>query len=454
MPDFEPFFPFRLARNNRRWLPSFRYYEGEKGLSLTQGGPWPWYQDVAGSVIANRPGDPVGLWKDRSGLGNHAVQAVALNRPVLGRHPASGLRNLANGAQAVNDSTYWRSPHTSNGTTATRVGYGIEDGIPYIDLRITGTVTTGEHTVGYLDAIIPTEANTTWTAKVTARVIAGTPVSGSIFGPSGVFPRVFEYAGATNVGNSVPAGNDAANDAFDRTLTVTRVFGATATSARATLILRTADTGTVDVTYRIKGLQFERGSTATALQYNVSQYDVTEPGYGDLWYVDTNGVNQWMNVPNVLWGGSDAMTLIVALAAKKTGAQAMIVEGGGNLSSRGFALIKLSDDRIRARSSGTAVALADSVGTVDGRARVYSAQSKISSSTVTLQQDGQLVAQSSASQGSGAFDDADLVLGAWGGSQYLSGRYYGIHAVNRRLSSEELYRAQKYLGRSCGVNIP
>lgn len=48
------------------------------------------FTDTAGTTPAT-VGDPVALWLDQSGNGNHATQPTSANRPILGRKPKGGV---------------------------------------------------------------------------------------------------------------------------------------------------------------------------------------------------------------------------------------------------------------------------------------------------------------------------------------------------------------------------
>ena len=66
------------------------------------------FQDTAGTVPTVADGDPVGLWKDQSGVSGDVSQAVALSKPTL-------KLNIQNGRQVVRFSG-------SNGMRLTTVG--------------------------------------------------------------------------------------------------------------------------------------------------------------------------------------------------------------------------------------------------------------------------------------------------------------------------------------------
>jgi len=76
------------------WTPTKLFSAGEAG------GLWDFstlanlYQDSAGTTPCTAVGDPIGKVLDTSGRGNHLTQSTSTKRPVLGRMPATGVRNL------------------------------------------------------------------------------------------------------------------------------------------------------------------------------------------------------------------------------------------------------------------------------------------------------------------------------------------------------------------------
>jgi hypothetical protein len=80
------------GRRRRRFSPASLFANGEQGAWYDPGDSASLFEDAAGTVPASLNG-PVGRIADKSGRGNHAVQAVAAARPLL-REDASGKRYL------------------------------------------------------------------------------------------------------------------------------------------------------------------------------------------------------------------------------------------------------------------------------------------------------------------------------------------------------------------------
>jgi hypothetical protein len=274
---------------NRAWTPARifsglvggAYFSAERGL----------FQDVAGTVPVTLPGQSVALMQDQSGQANHAVQTLATSRPTFGRHPARGGVNRWNGSAAPTDTIFWPTPREQNGLTSTVVGSGAEGGLPYIDVRWQGVFTgSGFHNTIYSAgaARIPTAPAAQWTNSMIARVIAGAaPASGGL--RVGV---IEETAPTTFVGAVESAAVDTGSDTERAQSRVV----ASGNQVRPSISLTGSVGASVDVTYRIKGVQFEQGPARTAYQFNYSQFDITETGERDLFYIAPDGVDDFMTL--------------------------------------------------------------------------------------------------------------------------------------------------------------
>jgi len=80
-----------------------------------------------GAVHATSVGDPIGRTEDVTGQGFHAVQPTLANRPLLGRHPRSGKRNLllataTMGTQNVTTANVEHTLHFTGTGTVTLTG--------------------------------------------------------------------------------------------------------------------------------------------------------------------------------------------------------------------------------------------------------------------------------------------------------------------------------------------
>ncbi len=248
------------------------------------------FQDVAGTIPAVLAGQPVGFIKRTKGS-DDAKQATALSKPTLVRHPKTGVRNLAMGAQAVGVAAYWPETSLGGGITSTKVGSGVEaDGVPYIDVRYTGTAVTSSMSSTYnqTHSRVPSELGSAFTCSCSAKIIDGSLPS-SPTGSRGIAAVVNELtSGGVYVAGSSSAAR--ANTADYAEVVVTRVASAgTAQIIHGLPQLAFVAGDILDVTFRIKGFMFERGPAQTPFQFNYGPNDITEPGVPDLWHLYNDG---------------------------------------------------------------------------------------------------------------------------------------------------------------------
>lgn len=244
------------------------------------------YQDVAGTTPATQPGHPVGLVVSQAGRINHS-QPTALSKPMLARHPKSGVRNLANGAQAVSDNTYWPASRTEVGVTITRAGWGMEDGVPYVDLDYTGTATAAGMRPAYVNSVAtrtPVVEGDVLRSMATVAVIAG---ADQLALDDGARLDIAGYVGTSQQQSSISA---LVRTSSPVGLQVSRNTLPSETAVAAQVGLRLSPGSTVaGVRIRIKGLQLFRGLNAQPFQFNYGPNDITEEGVPDLWHLYNDG---------------------------------------------------------------------------------------------------------------------------------------------------------------------
>jgi len=83
-----------------RWTPLQLFLAGVLGVWYDPSDLSTLFQDAAGTIPVTADGDPVGLMLDKSGNGNHAIQAVSGSRPVY-RTDGTLHRLYFNGVNSV-----------------------------------------------------------------------------------------------------------------------------------------------------------------------------------------------------------------------------------------------------------------------------------------------------------------------------------------------------------------
>lgn len=227
-------------------------FTGGRNVHAVRGRVYTDIRDVPGAVF-----ERAGQAYVEDGAQSHFATA---NTP---RITAEGLvieperQNCARGSGLADNPAYWPSSTQQNGLTLTRTGAGVENGLPYADIRFQGTATASFVDTAYVSAQSRTQAGAgdTFTASLYAR-----PVSGSEAGVTGLRVGVIEedanlvFTGGGYSPVTALTGR--------QRLVATRTMQ-TGPNVRCAIILSVSPGATVDVTYRISGLQLEAGTGAS-----------------------------------------------------------------------------------------------------------------------------------------------------------------------------------------------
>lgn len=261
--------------------PALLFAGGEQGAWYEPSDLTTLFQDTAGAVPVTAPGQAVARINDKSGNGHNATQATVAARPIYGIRPATGVRNLATGFASFDNPTYWPGPIPARGVVSEIIETGVEDGEDFVVLRFTGVSTFSNNGFGYWSAFsqTPCVAGDQFHGSVRLQVIAGDPAPV-------LAARVQMLQRATIVAANSPTVKSTTETPTETTLTCT----ATGTAEAGLNIVW--QTGVpIDVTYKVRGLMFERGTARTAYQSNFGPYEITEPGVPSVPYLFDDGVD-------------------------------------------------------------------------------------------------------------------------------------------------------------------
>jgi len=71
-----------FAAANSSWTPLELFKNGEQGIWLDASDYSTLFQDSGGTTQVTSTSQPVGLWQDKSGNGNHLLQSTSAHRPI------------------------------------------------------------------------------------------------------------------------------------------------------------------------------------------------------------------------------------------------------------------------------------------------------------------------------------------------------------------------------------
>lgn len=300
---------------------------GEQGLWLDPSDLSTLFQDTAGTIPVTAPGQTVALGRDKSGRGNHLIQPVALSRPTLGRHPVGGRRNLARYTDCVGAA--WTAAGTTPPTWVATTRFGkpcmavtFPNGLT--DAGYAGSRVT--YNGGAFSASIPNTFSARYVVSTSRPLAAGE-----------YFTLQHNGAFGTSAINVVTANEGLAPTEWK----VFNFTGSSATVATGNIfpVVYAGTTNNGPLTVYLTEVQWEIGTT-TPYQKVTSDWDVTEAGKADCWYLSFDGVDDFMvSAAPIDFSSASAISVFAGVYRENTGV-ALIAEltANANSTSGGFFL--------------------------------------------------------------------------------------------------------------------
>ena len=355
--------------------------------------------------------------------GNHATQATLAQRPTYGINPIVGTRNLLTYTEQFDNAAWskYQASITANNSVA-------PDGSMTADKLVDTAV---------LDTHITYRSTALTVASYTLTVYAKSAEKSIIYMRLDTASAKYAYfdlsSGTVLSANAAYAATitSVGNGWFRCSITTTAsvatydiVYGVTTANNVTTY------TGNGTDGILIWGAQLELGSTATAYQKVVTQYEVTEAGVQSVSYLAFDGVDDGM-VTNTITPAIDKVQVFSGVRKLSDAAIGIVAE----LSVSGpNGVFYLSAPRL----SGTANYGFYSQGTIGGSAvsgttfaspttNVITGIGDISAPVATLRVNGVQVATATTTQGTGNYLAYPLYLGRRGGSSLpYNGRLYSL----------------------------
>ena len=241
-------------------------------LAIGQAAPNPaWLTLVSSGTLSSL----LSFTRDTRGQGYDAAGSlmdVEVGRPRFGpsngllieEGRTNGIRNpRCEGAAAGTPGVFptnWKAGST-HGLSISVVGTGYEDGIPFIDLKVSGTTTQAGSSLNWAPEVvgaIPAASGEVWTTSGYLSVIAG-----SLNGINAVYLQIGQHAASssTYLSTSITPGSGKLRDS--RHVYTTTFNKSDMTSTKPLLYLSYSSGAAVNVTFRYGAPQVEKGAGAS-----------------------------------------------------------------------------------------------------------------------------------------------------------------------------------------------
>jgi hypothetical protein len=374
--------------------------------------------------------------------GVHWTQPTLANRPILGRKPKGGRRNLLTFTEQFDNAAWNKSGVTVTANAAvapdgtatanrlveasTNEAHFINQPLPPVtDIGVVGSVFARADTRDHITLHFSgSAARATASFNLSAGTVRATRVTGGFTGGTAT---ITDVGGGWFRCSFAVGGIAIANTAQPQ---IQIDDGVTALSDNGVSYLGDGISGIF-----IWGAQLELGSTATDYQRVTTRFDVTEVGKADYHYLFCGGSAdpRWMQTPTITPGTDKAQVfagvrklsdvgypLLVELSAtaNSNNGSFNIIASGAVVDSAGWNWTSRGTTAIQAQVGAGFPAPITNVLTGIG---------DISGDLATLRVNGTQVAQSTADQGTGNFLAYPAYIGARAGtSLYFNGEIYAL----------------------------
>lgn len=291
----------------------------------------------------------------KSIAGYHATQATSTARPIIGRHPITGRRNLVSSSV----------PASNANLTATLSGLDVSGSYPAYNL-VPAATSAAEHTVGWTISSVGAGVPYIQTVEAKANGYDRVGLWNQFTGVSAVFDLL---NGSVLSGGAAAVITSLGNGWYRCSLAYTQPTSAT--TATRVYVVEPGSTvvgAWVSTPDGVSGIlvskyQPELGSTPTAYQKVVSTYDVTEAGVNDAYYLDDDGVDD--AAAQADGGGGSTGFFLCAAVRPDGGAGAVRTIWSDAGTNTGYIVrLNASNQLEIAAGNGTAYTLAATTGTL------------------------------------------------------------------------------------------
>lgn len=390
------------------------------------------FQDAAGTVPVTAMEQPVGLWLDKSGKGNHATQSVTASRPVV-----SARYNLLTKTEDFSDAVWSKQfAGTASIPVVTNNFATAPDGTQTaarLVLALNGGVTT-------TDRSCLSQANPTLSTSVCTSIVWAKSNTGQTY-------TVQQRAGGT-----------VQNIVIDGTWRKYSYISTTLNDITHWLALRGAY-GTSDyVDILIWHPQLSVGTTVINYQRVNTTTDYDTVGFKK--YLKFDGVDYYLNLPYLGLYANGSASIVAARNALSQATDAYIISerSASNVNPKYFPSRQLANagnmDAYIVNDAGGVVV--DTVGSAYGGASDSVIRSVIDSgNNIKLFKNGALAANDNYAR-SGTLTLTNTTIGASVStttSNYANMKLYGLVITKSALSDAERRRVERLLAYNSGAQI-
>ena len=422
----------------QRWNPLLT--EQIRSLLFSASEPGAWYdpsdmstlwQDSAGTTPVTAVEQPVGRLLDKSGRGNHALQATTTKRPVLSRRV-----NQMPSSSGVGVAPWQIVAGNTSSTSGTGVlpvvtaGASTLDGEPVnrVILSVAGGTTSSDRSGMFLNmsvvgpfSVCIKSLNATPSTTVAAAIVFNTGGTKSIVSLSDDWVRI---DGTTSLGTTVRV----------------QLLGTGGLDYADFLIGKASVTLATDA-----HLPYQRVNTATDYDADPAKYPA---------YLRFDGVDDALQTGNIDFTSTDKMTVWAGITKMSDAATSILLESSANTNSnpRSFYITAPELPGTRDLSFRSLGSLATNPVKLFGNAapisRVVAAIGDIGGDIATIRAGG-ASATSPQDQGTGNYGNYPLYIGARAGTSFFfNGRLYslivrGAQTPLSQIEATELYIKQK-----------
>jgi hypothetical protein len=393
--------------------------------------------------------------------GFHATQATLAARPILGRVPSVGRRNLLVRTEEFDNAAWAKTSATVTANTTAD-----PNGIVTADSLIE-TATSDRHFIRVTQNPL---ANTTYTLSIYAKSLSGnrflqialvdggTGKFGSFDIENGVLGAV-QDSGVTR--QIVSLGNGWFRCSISYTMSATP-----GTNQNVDILLSSSDIraqtylGDGTSGLFIWGAQLEFNSTASAYQRVTSTFDVTEAGQPDNYYLSFDGVDDSMVTPTIT-PGVDKVQVFAGVRKLSDAARGWVIETSTDANQNNGAVwlttprnIGVADAQFSSRGT-IPITASSSVGAAPN-SMIMAGIGDIAGDNAALRINGTQVAQDPADQGTGNYLAYPLYIGRRAGTSLeFNGQIYSlIVRFGANLTNDQIVTTEKWVsGKTAGVTL-